>query len=341
MLRRTTSMPTPRPLSLVTSLAVEKPGSKISLTISASAGWLPRSTRPLSQARCNTLSRLMPRPSSPMRIRMLPDSWQADSVSRPCAALPEARRCAGVSRPWSSALRTRCISGSAMRSTTDLSSSVSPPWISSVTSLPRSDAVSRTTRRSREKVSPIGTMRSCSVPLRISSMSLPIWVLASISARCRVWRASSCAPAPAITSSPSRLITASSRSAWTRMKRWSSAALWRWRAGLASRLGSVLGGPTGGPAGGMAVGRVGGSASPCAGAAGIGCASSTTGSPLANRSTQSSRTKLKAASISACAASVTRLKSKPRWQLSASSESIAGSAARSQCRLEISPIPAR
>ena len=106
-----------------------------------------------------------------------------------------------------------------MRSTTDLSSSVSPPTISSATSLPSSAAVSRTTRRKREKVSPIGTMRSCSVPLRISSTRRLICWLASISAPWRVWRASSEAPALAMTSSPSRLITASSRSACTRMKR--------------------------------------------------------------------------------------------------------------------------
>ena len=41
--------------------------------------------------------------------------------------------------------------------------------------------------------------------------------LASVNADWRLWRASSVAPAPAITNSPSRLMTASSRSACTRM----------------------------------------------------------------------------------------------------------------------------
>ena len=48
----------------------------------SSGGVTPCSTRPRSQARCSTLSRWMPRPSSLMRITMLPDSWQAASVSR-------------------------------------------------------------------------------------------------------------------------------------------------------------------------------------------------------------------------------------------------------------------
>jgi hypothetical protein len=55
MLRRTTSMPTPRPLRLVTFSAVEKPGSKIRFRMSASGGVTPRSTRPRSQARCQHL----------------------------------------------------------------------------------------------------------------------------------------------------------------------------------------------------------------------------------------------------------------------------------------------
>ena len=68
----------------------------------------------------------------------------------------------------------------------------------------------------------MGTMRSCRVLLRISSIKRPTWWLALPSARWRVCCASIDAPALAITSSPSRLITASSRSACTRMKRWSS-----------------------------------------------------------------------------------------------------------------------
>ena len=130
------------------------------------------STRPRSQARCSTLLAV-----DAAAVVVDADQDAARLVAGrtasagPAAACRRRLRCSGVSRPWSSALRTRCISGSAMRSTTDLSSSVSPPTISSATSLPSSAAVSRTTRRKRAKVSPIGTMRSCSVPLRISSIS--------------------------------------------------------------------------------------------------------------------------------------------------------------------------
>ena len=327
MLRRTTSMPTPRPDKLVMVSAVEKPASKISLRISSSAGTTPCSTRPRAQARASTLSREMPRPSSWMRIKMPPDSWQADSVSLPCAGLPAASRASGDSRPWSRPLRTRCISGSAMRSTTDLSSSVSPPTISSATSLPSSAAVSRTTRLKREKVSPIGTMRNFSVPLRISSISRPIWVLASIRLRCLVCRASSWAPAPAITSSPSRLITASSRSACTRMKCLSSGA-----AAAAEALRALLGWCN--------AASTTRALTPCSACRmwPSGGTSGAAGGVMT--SWQSSRTKLKAASIASCVSAVCSTMSKPSWHCSGSSSSSAGTAAVSQVTVGIVPRPA-
>ena len=342
MFLRTTSMPTPRPLRFVTFSAVEKPGSKIRFRICASGGSTPRSTSPRSQARCSTRSRWIPRPSSSIRITMLPASWHAASVRRPCGGLPAATRSAGGSSPWSSALRTTCISGSVIRSTTDLSSSVSVPTSSSETSLPSSAAVSRTTRRNREKVSPIGTIRNCSVLLRISSIRPPTARFASISAHWRDWRASIPAPAAAITSSPSRLITASSRSACTRMKRASSPApgsrVRRCRASAAS----TTFGSTPLDAWRISPRRAAGSPSPadcrCARSACCSCArliapTSTRMAPSRSRPgiasiartissgdapgsrsvrVQSSRTKLNAASIASRRASVCSSSAKPR-----------------------------
>ena len=66
MLERTTSMPTPRPEILVTWLAVEKPGMKIRLRISASdfAATSASPTNPCSRALARMPSRSRPRPSS-------------------------------------------------------------------------------------------------------------------------------------------------------------------------------------------------------------------------------------------------------------------------------------
>ena len=126
-----TSMPTPRPLRLVTGSAVEKPGSKIRVArMSVRAARRRGSTRPRSQARASTARGRCRdrRPDQDQDAAGLVARGQRQPALR---GLPAAQAfCSGVSRPWSSALRTRCISGSAMRSTTDLSSSVSPPTIS-------------------------------------------------------------------------------------------------------------------------------------------------------------------------------------------------------------------
>ena len=75
--------------------------------------------------------------------------------------LPAASRSAGVSRPWSSALRTRCTSGSPSASTTVRSSSVSWPTSSSSTCLPSLVERSRTSRGKRRKTASTGIMRTC------------------------------------------------------------------------------------------------------------------------------------------------------------------------------------
>ena len=79
----------------------------------------------------------------------------------PAAGLPAASRSAGVSSPWSSALRTRCTSGSPSASTTVRSSSVSWPTSSSSTCLPSLLERSRTSRGKRRKTASTGIMRTC------------------------------------------------------------------------------------------------------------------------------------------------------------------------------------
>ncbi len=176
----------------------------------------PDSTRPRSIALARMRSRSRPPPSSLTWITMLPESWYALSATVPCAGLPRAARTSGASMPWSIALRTRCISGSPIFSTTVLSSSVSSPLTFSSTSLPSSRATSCTTRLKRPKVAPILTMRSCRALSRTSSTRSDSVELHSWSSTLRARRAIRFAPAVAMISSPTRLIRRSSLSASTR-----------------------------------------------------------------------------------------------------------------------------
>ncbi|MCY1307273.1 hypothetical protein D9M68_791320 [compost metagenome] len=74
MLRRTTSMPTPRPERLVIRAAVENPGSKIRRRISLSLSTWSGCTRPFSTALAKMRWRSSPLPSSLTSMTMLPDS---------------------------------------------------------------------------------------------------------------------------------------------------------------------------------------------------------------------------------------------------------------------------
>src|SRR5260221_7756751 len=135
ILRRTTSMPTPRPERLVTSLAVEKPASKTSphasWSLMDSSAAMP-SSRPLAMMR----SRSRPRPSSEISMMTLPPRWVARMPTVPISGLPAARRSSGLSMPWSMAFLTTCVSGSTRSSISSLSSSVSRPWVRRFTFLP-------------------------------------------------------------------------------------------------------------------------------------------------------------------------------------------------------------
>ncbi len=90
----------------------------------------------------------------------------------PCSPLPEASRSAGVSRPWSAELRTMCVNGSLIRSSTCRSSSVSAPCISSSICLPSSPERSRTMRGSFCQALPIGCMRVFMTPSCSSAVTL-------------------------------------------------------------------------------------------------------------------------------------------------------------------------
>ncbi len=96
-LRRTTSIPTPRPERSVTSGAVENPGWKISALRSASRRRLV--SIPRSAAAWRMPARSSPAPSSATSMTMLPASRRARSVSRPAGGLPAAARRSGGSMP--------------------------------------------------------------------------------------------------------------------------------------------------------------------------------------------------------------------------------------------------
>ena len=87
----------------------------------------PRSGSPSRPRAARTLSRSIPAPSSRIATSARLDACRAARVSVPRRGFPRASRSSGLSRPWSSALRTRWRRGSPSSSTTDLSNVVSPP----------------------------------------------------------------------------------------------------------------------------------------------------------------------------------------------------------------------
>ncbi|NLS29114.1 hypothetical protein S2M10_41340 [Sphingomonas sp. S2M10] len=217
MVRLTTSMPTPRPDRLVTAAAVEKPGWKISWSSSLSLSCWPGWIRPCASALARTRSRSIPRPSSWMVISTSPPAWWAERRTWPVAGLPAAMRSASGSRPWSQALRIRWTIGSASRSITVLSTSVASPSVDSSIALPVSRARSWISRRKRPNSVATGTMRSTIIVSRSS--------LTSRSISSEIERSTRSAPLPfascerrlwTMTSSPTRSISSSSRSAGTR-----------------------------------------------------------------------------------------------------------------------------
>ena len=154
-------MPTPRPENSVTSVLVENPAfiisSRHSRRVYSCSGF---SSIPLLRAFSSSFFGSMPAPLSRTSISASFDSYRALSVTVGCSALPAAARSSGLSIPWSTAFRTRCISGSPSRSAADLSTSVSSPSITSVTFLPSFLFISRTTRFIFENTVFTGTIRT-------------------------------------------------------------------------------------------------------------------------------------------------------------------------------------
>lgn len=101
MLVRTTSMPTPRPETLVTWAAVENPGSKMNCRTRSgdSAAASAADTRPRAIAFSRTFSKAIPPPSSDTSIVTRPLSLKARSDKRPARGLPVAARTSGGSMP--------------------------------------------------------------------------------------------------------------------------------------------------------------------------------------------------------------------------------------------------
>ncbi|MNY37148.1 hypothetical protein D3C86_1716860 [compost metagenome] len=91
----------------------------------------------------------MPFPSSAISMTMRPERCRAARRTVPSAGLPAASRSSGLSSPWSMALRSMWVIGSARRSTTVLSTSVSSPDVTRRTRLPVISATSRTRRGMR------------------------------------------------------------------------------------------------------------------------------------------------------------------------------------------------
>ena len=81
------------------------------------------------------------------------------SRSMPSAGFPAFARSSGRSMPWATALLSRCSSGSPSRSSTALSSEVSPPVISTRTFFPSPWAMSRTIRGKRPNTVDTGSSR--------------------------------------------------------------------------------------------------------------------------------------------------------------------------------------
>ena len=220
MLRRTTSMPTPRPDTSVTSCAVENPASNSSCQTSesdASAG----SERPRCAARARINSRSSPRPSSDTSITTLPPRWLAARLTVPVGGFPAATRTSGDSSPWSTELRTRCVSGSEIFSISPRSSSVVSPDVVNSTCLPSRADSSRTIRGNRANTSEIGTIRMA----RTACCRLRVCRARSVSPGWPACPACCSRPAPwresidsVITSSPTRFTNRSIFSVATRME---------------------------------------------------------------------------------------------------------------------------
>ena len=220
MLVRTTSMPTPRPETLVTVAAVEKPGAKMNLWICASV--IFSSSASVARPFCDRLG------LDPLGVEAAAVVGDADDDVAALVIGGEAdgallrlaggaARSAGVSRPWSAELRTMWVSGSLIRSSTWRSSSVSAPCISSSICLPSSAERSRTMRGSFCQALPIGCMRVFMTPSCSSAVTLESRCSGTLNSESSWRRAISSSWLRVSTSSETMVIRCSSVSTLTRI----------------------------------------------------------------------------------------------------------------------------
>ena len=135
----------------------------------------------------------------------------------PFSGFLAARRCSGVSSPWSAELRTMWVSGSLIRSSTWRSSSVSAPCISSSISLLSSLARSRMMRGSFCQALPIGCMRVFMTPSCSSAVTLERRCSGTLNSESSCRRAISSSWLRVSTSSETMVIRDSSVSTLTRI----------------------------------------------------------------------------------------------------------------------------
>ncbi len=162
----TTLMPTPRPLARSDSSLVENPGAQISDNNVAASVAPGGTASPTARARSTTASGSIPPPSSATSMQTMSPAVAAESTIVPSGRFPALMRSSTVSMPWLTAFRTRCSTGSIIRSMRNLSISVVCPRSSMRTRLPVSRARSRTTNGIRRKISPTGTSRTRMMPSR-------------------------------------------------------------------------------------------------------------------------------------------------------------------------------
>ena len=161
---RTTSIPTPRPASSVTTCAVVKPGLKIRSVSSASETLWSCVSKPVASALLRIRCRSSPPPSSENCSTTSLPSWRISTRNSPVSFLPAARRCSRDSIPCTIALRNKCSNGPAIFSRTLRSISTALPRISRLTRLSTSLEACRVTRYSRSEI-----LANCTIRTRIKS----------------------------------------------------------------------------------------------------------------------------------------------------------------------------
>ncbi len=151
--------PSPVPLKSEGCSTVENPGRN--RWARSSDGEVPS---PRALAARSTASQSIPRPSSLTTMLSRSSAMEATRLTVPMPGFPSPRRCSTGSMPWSTALTTRCRSGSRSRSTIWRSTSASAPFDSNRTSLPTLRPTNFTSWEKVSSASRSGTLASATAP---------------------------------------------------------------------------------------------------------------------------------------------------------------------------------